>query len=179
MVGKLPSAAAAARTGIGFAREGDAIALVGPHQPSLAGSELAKLRGQPLAGPLPGADPGAIRAAHELVREAVRTGRVRSAHDVSEGGLAAALAECCLAGGLGARVSVAGVSVAAAASGVVELFGEAPGQAFIVSGAEEELAGIGVVIGRVGGAHLEIADQLSVPVSALRDARERGLAQWV
>src|SRR3954468_16899911 len=42
MVGELPDAARA--TGLAFAREGDAIALVGPFAPSLAGSELAKLR---------------------------------------------------------------------------------------------------------------------------------------
>jgi phosphoribosylformylglycinamidine synthase len=171
MVGKLPSAAAAAGSGIGFVNAGDAIALVGPFQPSLAGSELAKLRGHPLAGPLPPADVGAVRAAHDLVREAVRAGRVASAHDVSEGGLAVALAECCLAGALGARVSVEG--------GLEELFGEAPGRAFIVSGAEEDLTGLGVIIGRVGGDALEIAGLRSLPLAALREARDRGLAQWL
>ena len=44
MVGELPDPARAA--GSAFAREGDAIALVGPFAPSLAGSELAKLRGE-------------------------------------------------------------------------------------------------------------------------------------
>jgi phosphoribosylformylglycinamidine synthase len=168
MVGKLPSAAAAARMGIGFAREGDAIALMGAFEPSLAGSELAKLRGQPVAGPLPLADVGAVRAAHDLVREAVRVGRVASAHDIAEGGLTVALAESCLAGGLGASVSVEG--------GLEELFGEAPGRAFVVSGAEEDLAGLGVIIGRVGGGALEIAGQFSVPLAELRAAREAGLA---
>jgi phosphoribosylformylglycinamidine synthase len=166
MVGKLPSAAAAGRAG--FARAGDAIALVGSFEPSLAGSELAKLRGQPVAGPLPAADAGAVRAAQELVREAVRAGRVASAHDISEGGLAVALAESCVAGGLGASVSVDG--------GLEELFGEAPGRGFIVSGPAEDLTGMGVIIGRVGGDALEIAGRLSVPLSALREARERGLA---
>jgi phosphoribosylformylglycinamidine synthase len=96
---------------------------------------------------------------------------VASAHDVSEGGLAVALAECCLAGALGARVSVEG--------GLEELFGEAPGRAFIVSGAEEDLAGLGVTIGRVGGDALEIAGLRSLPLAALREARDRGLAQWL
>ena len=36
----------------------------------------------------------------------VRAGALRSAHDVAEGGLAVALAECCLAGGVGARVDL-------------------------------------------------------------------------
>ncbi len=171
MVGKLPSAAAAARIGIGFARDGDAIALVGPFEPALAGSELAKLRGHAPAGPLPALDPGAVRAAHVLVREGVRTGRLASAHDISEGGLVVALAECCLAGSLGAVISVDG--------GSAGLFGEAPGRGFIVSGAEADLAGVGAVIGRVGGDALEIAGVMSVPLDALRDARERGLAQYL
>ena len=38
------------------------------------------------------------------VREAVRAGAVSSAHDVAEGGFAVALAECCLAGAIGARI---------------------------------------------------------------------------
>ena len=42
------------------------------------------------------------------VREAVRAGALRSAHDIAEGGLAVALAECCIAGGLGAAVDAAG-----------------------------------------------------------------------
>ncbi len=169
IVGKLPDAARAGQTG--FARAGDAIALVGPFHASLAGSELAKLRGEAPAGPLPELDAGAARVAHELVREAVRAGRVASAHDISEGGLAVALAECCLAGGIGAVVSVGG--------GLEELFGEAPGRGFVVSGAEADLAGIGVLIGRVGGARLEISNALSVELDDLRAARERGLAEWL
>jgi phosphoribosylformylglycinamidine synthase len=169
MVGKLPDASLAGRAG--FARQGDAIALVGPFEPSLAGSELAKPRGEALAGPLPALDPGSVRTAHALIREAVRAGRVASAHDIAEGGLAVTLAESCLAGGLGAQVSLSG--------GLEELFGEAPGRAFLVSGAETEVAGLGVIIGRVGGASLEIAGQLTIGLTELHGARERGLAQWI
>jgi phosphoribosylformylglycinamidine synthase len=103
MVGELPEAARAGR--LDFHHAGDAIALVGAFRPSPAGSELAKLRGEPLA-PIPEPDPDAIRAAHAAVRDAVRQGRVRSAHDVAEGGLAVALAECALAGGVGADVDL-------------------------------------------------------------------------
>jgi hypothetical protein len=61
--------------------------------------------------------------------------------------------------------------------GVEELFGEAPGRGFIVSGAEQDLAGIGVIVGRVGGNRLTISGQLEVGLDELRVARERGLAQ--
>ena len=97
MVGKLPDAGRAGR--LGFVREGDVIALVGPFEPSAVGSELAKLRGRPPVGELPVADAARIRIAHGAVRARVRSGAFTSAHDIAEGGVAVALAECCIAGG--------------------------------------------------------------------------------
>src|SRR5581483_6865058 len=90
IVGALPDAARAGR--LGFARAGDAVALAGPFTPRLAGSELAKLRGEAIAGPLPDVDVQALREAHAAVREAVRAGTVTSAHDIAEGGIGVALA---------------------------------------------------------------------------------------
>ncbi len=98
MVGELPDVRAAGRSG--FARAGDAIALVGPFAPSLEASELAKLWGWELPAELPAIDIDAVAAAQAAVREAVRAGTLASAHDIAEGGLAVALAECCLGGGL-------------------------------------------------------------------------------
>ena len=40
----------------------------------------------------------------DAVRAAARTGKLTCIHDVAEGGLAVALAECCVAGGIGAAV---------------------------------------------------------------------------
>jgi phosphoribosylformylglycinamidine synthase subunit PurL len=165
LVGRLPDARRAGR--LGFARPGDSIALVGRFSPSRVASEIAKLRGEPLAGELPELDVAAIRAAHAWVREAVRGGRASSAHDIAEGGVAVALAECCLAGGLGAEVELADG---------FDLFGEALGGGFIVSGAESALAWQ-TVIGTVGGDSLRIAGHgISLPVDALREARDRPLA---
>ena len=151
MVGELPEASRAGR--LAFTRTGDAIALVGDFRPSLAGSELAKLRGEPLA-PIPAPDPEAIRAAHAAVRDAVRHGRVRSAHDVAEGGLAVALAESALAGGLGADVDVPLTDDLD-----TTLFGELLGAAFVLSGDRAELERIpgARIVGTVGGDGLRIA----------------------
>ncbi|MDX6644188.1 MAG: phosphoribosylformylglycinamidine synthase subunit PurL, partial [Solirubrobacteraceae bacterium] len=98
MVGVLLDPTSAGR--LGFANEGDAVAFVGPFQASLPGSELAKLRGEALPDRLPDLNRAALREALDVVREAVRTGAVASAHDAAEGGFAVAVAECCLAGGL-------------------------------------------------------------------------------
>jgi phosphoribosylformylglycinamidine synthase subunit PurL len=167
LVGKLPHAAAAGR--LGFAAEGDAIALVGPFDPSGVGSELSKLRGEAPVGNLPEAEARAIRVVHEAVRARVRSGAFRSAHDIAEGGVACALAECCVAGGLGASVRL---------PRGLDPFGEAPGRGFIVSGPREALAGF-VVIGEVGGDTLAIEGLLELGVSALRAARDGGLTEWV
>jgi phosphoribosylformylglycinamidine synthase len=171
MVGRLPDARKAGR--LGFVRAGDAIALVGPFVPSLAASELAKLHGEALPDGLEEIDIEAIRNAQIAVREAVRAGGLASAHDIAEGGAAVALAECCLAGGLGASVELAGI----AAGMMANLFGEGPG-GFVVSGGEEELRALGElapvrVIGTVGGAALSIAlgeGSLSATLEELTDA---------
>jgi phosphoribosylformylglycinamidine synthase subunit PurL len=161
MVGELPDPAAAP----GLApREGDAIALVGPFAPSLAGSELAKLRGE-LSDGLPGVDVDQVRTAIELVREAARKGEISAAHDVSDGGVACALAECAIASGMGLRADLDPLVELRGASGETALFGEGPG-GFVVCGpdavlqdlaADGERLGVAVLrIGEVGGEAIEL-----------------------
>src|SRR5579871_1942370 len=168
IVGKLPDAARAGR--LGFVHEGDAIALVGEFSPSLAGSELEKLLGRPLRGPLPSVKATAVRDAREAVRDGIRTEALHNAHDIAEGGLVVALAECCVAGAVGARVAL---------TEGFELFGEAPGTAYLVSGPEAVVARIGRVIGEVGGDRLVVEGRVDVAVSELTEARERGLARFL
>ena len=99
------------------------------------------------------------------MRAAVRAGELPTAHDVSEGGLACALAECCIAGGVGARVSLE--------AGEAALFGEGPG-GVIVAGPREAVEALegAIVLGEVGGDSLEVAGVLSVPLGELRSAHE-------
>ena len=174
MVGELPDPTQVA--GGAFIREGDAIALLGPFSPSLAGSELAKLRGELEAG-LPQPDIEAVAAACATVRDTVRGGRVSSAHDVSDGGLAVALAECAIGAHIGCRVDIS--SLLQDGRTLEEaLFGEGPG-GFLLSGdreAMESLAASGVdvlVIGETGGRSLEIeagGEQLGVDIDEAREA---------
>ncbi len=163
IVGKLPDAARAGR--LGFARAGDQIALVGPFNPSRAASELGKLRGEAPLGPLPFKEMQAVLDAQARVREAVRSQALQNAHDIAEGGIAVALAECCIAGGIGARVRL---------PEGLDPFGEDFGTGFVVSGTPEALAGM-TMIGEVGGDALEIEGLLKLAVSELAAAHRGGL----
>jgi phosphoribosylformylglycinamidine synthase subunit PurL len=167
MVGELPDPERSGR--LGFPRAGDAVALVTAEgwAPSAAASELAKLRGELPAGPLPDADPGDVARAHAVVREAVRSGTLACAHDVAEGGVAVALAECCIAGGVGARVALDGV----------EPFAEGPG-AFVVAGERAALEALpgARVIGETGGDALVVDGALELAVETLSRVHARGLA---
>jgi phosphoribosylformylglycinamidine synthase len=168
MVGKLPEPSAVPRAG--FAEEGHAIALVGMFEPALEGSELEKLRGS-LARSLPPLDLAAHADALVRVRAAVRGGELPTAHDISEGGIACALAECCIEGGLGAVVSLSDPNTPNPLD--ARLFGEGPG-GVIVAGPRDAVDTLdaAVVIGEVGGDALVIEDTLTVSVSELRDAYE-------
>ena len=157
---------------------------MGPFVPSPAASELAKLRGEPLAQELPEIDIDAVAAAHHAVRQGVRSGALSSAHDIAEGGLAVALAECCLAGRLGASIELESAAPAAET-----LFGEGPG-GFIVSGAPEAIRSLsGRVstrrIGTTGGAELRIElagggerTALALTLPELSAAHADGLAAY-
>ena len=161
MVGELPDPARSAPSA--FAREGDAIAILGPFAPSLAGSELAKLRGE-LGMGLPQPDIAAVAAACSTVRRAVREGQLASAHDISEGGLACAIAESAIGGELGCRVDDLSPLLQRGCSGHEALFGEASG-GFLLSGERSVLASLGaIVIGEVGGEELRIG-QLSLSLA--------------
>ncbi|HEY1687467.1 MAG TPA: phosphoribosylformylglycinamidine synthase subunit PurL [Solirubrobacteraceae bacterium] len=160
MVGELPDVARAGR--LGFQRAGDAIALVGNFAPSPAASELAKLCGEQLPQELPAIDLDGAVATIVALREAVRQGGLASAHDLAEGGLAVALAECCLAGGLGAQLRVP-AEFLDEEGGVAALFGEGPA-CFLVSGEQAALRRLGerielTLLGEVGGEDLVIEAQ--------------------
>jgi phosphoribosylformylglycinamidine synthase len=108
-----------------------------------------------------------------VIRDAVRDGLVRSAHDVSEGGLGVAIAESCIAGGIGARVEVP------------DLFGEGPGGVVVsaplasIDKLAETLSEHGFMrLGEVGGDRLVAsapAATLSLPVVDLATAFETGI----
>ncbi len=102
----------------------------------------------------------------------MRSGRIRVVHDVSDGGLACALAECAIAGGVGLEVDLGELAAARGRSGEAWLFGEGPG-GFLLAGEVQDIAefvsdGLAVAIGAAGGKAIRIVsgDQsLSLPVA--------------
>ncbi len=85
---------------------GDALVLIGATAPEFGGSHVGALLGafdDALDGTVPAPDPAAP-ARYRRLHAAMRTGRIRACHDVSEGGLAVALTEMALGGALGVDI---------------------------------------------------------------------------
>jgi len=175
MVGELPDPAQVPGIAPG---EGDRLVLLGPFAPSLAGSELGKQRGELDAG-LPHVGITAVAEALALVRRFVRDGDATAAHDVSDGGLACALAEMAIAAGSGIEADLDPLVELRGGSGESSLFGEGPGGVIlgVAAGQAVELrqaaerAGVEALeLGSVGGDRIEIsAAERDVSV-ALADA---------
>ncbi len=87
---------------------GMALLLIGQTETEFAGSHLDLVQGAPRSlGVAPAPDPDAPENYRHL-HAAIRAGLVTACHDVSEGGVAVALAEMCIAGRLGARIDQLG-----------------------------------------------------------------------
>ena len=94
------------RTPSGFVADDETIVLLGETREELSGSEWAHVVHGHLGGLPPAVDLAAERALAVLLGDAV--GLVTSAHDLSDGGLAQALAEAALRDGVGATVTLDG-----------------------------------------------------------------------
>jgi len=187
------------RVGPAFALEGDMVTLVGEATPGLAGSAYASLAGVASEDGPPSLDLEREAALQEWIREAVARGLVASAQDVSGGGLAVAISEGAIWGGLGARLRLP-----VGGSPAVELFGESPSRLVVTARPRHAPAlmllarqfGLPVEpLGVVGGERLvieltghgatgaaeergsRIADALDVAVADLRHAWDQGLAR--
>jgi len=88
----------------GFKHEGDVVVLIGADDVSLAGSAYAQARGLPVCGKPAPLDIDLECRVQTVCRKAIEAGILHSAHDCSDGGIAVALVESALAGGLGAEI---------------------------------------------------------------------------
>jgi phosphoribosylformylglycinamidine synthase len=103
VVGVLEDAELAVRAG--FGEEGDVVLVAGNGPAAMDGSEYQKQVLGTVAGRIPEPDLDNERRLHDFLAEAAERRLLRSAHDVSDGGLAVALAESAIAGGLGVSAS--------------------------------------------------------------------------
>ncbi len=107
MLGIIEDASKACRSA--FKNEGDLIAVAGRPMREMGGSEYLKVIHDVVAGRIPPVDYEYEKHLHEFLIKAINDRLVNSSHDVSEGGLAVAIAECCITDSertLGAKVSL-------------------------------------------------------------------------
>ncbi|MDF1838303.1 MAG: phosphoribosylformylglycinamidine synthase subunit PurL [Planctomycetota bacterium] len=90
---------------MGAKKEGNLILLVGHTRPELGGSELHDLMGL-WGGNVPRPDLRYAKATFEKLHGAMKYKQIAACHDLSEGGLAVALSEMCMAGDMGAEIDL-------------------------------------------------------------------------
>jgi phosphoribosylformylglycinamidine synthase II len=89
-----------------FRHSGDHIVLLGETKAELGGSEFQYVIHQVTEGKPPEIDLNVEKRLQDTLLKAIQEGFIASAHDLSEGGLAVTLAECCIMSNLGAQVVV-------------------------------------------------------------------------
>ena len=165
----------------GFKDHGDLVFLLGgDNGDGLGGSEYLELVHGVVAG-RPVIDLGVEKKAQQCCLSLIRSGVIKSAHDCSDGGLAVALAECCIWGEIGFKGGWRTKGRLDAA-----LFGEGPSR-FVVSVAptkaallKKEAARRGVrltKLGEVGGPRLMIEGLVNKRISDLKEAWQAPL-RW-
>ena len=162
----------ARRIPMGFSHDGDLIFLLGETANEFSGSEWAWVTHQHLGGRPPKVDFGREQALAGIMARTAELGLVRSAHDLSEGGLAQALVESCLRKGIGASCTVGDDAFVAlfseSASRVLVAVPIGLRQAFEALVAEQEIPL--TMLGTTGGTALVVKEQFEVPLDELRTA---------
>ncbi len=162
-----------------FRETGDAVYLLGSTAEDLGGGEFLKTIHNRVAGPPPRLDLAKEKRLYAFMAEAASEKLLDSAHDLSDGGLAVALAECCLAGeeiGLGGSFELP-----RGLRDDVLLFSETPSRMIVTTRDEPRLRELlgkhdirWVRLGTVGGDRLTLASGdrqlLDLPVARLHQA---------
>ncbi len=153
----------------GFGLPGASIVLLGETRAEFGGSLWAWLRHRHLGGRPPAVDLETERTLADVLIAAAARGLITAGHDLSDGGLAVALAESCLAGGMGCTVTLP-------SDPSTFLFSESSGRAVVAvrPGAEAEFAGLcrpaglaATVLGATGGTAMAVSGLFSVPLDEL------------
>lgn len=162
-----------------FQFEDDIILLLGYGDLKLGGSSYLKIIHDVIAGELPGIDIEKEKRLIDFLLDIITQRLVRSAHDVSDGGLLTALVECCITGKkkIGARLSLPELSRE-------YLFSEAPSRIIVSAAAADyelikniaEDYNIPVkIIGETGGEKFFVNNLLTFAIDQLSDVYLNGL----
>jgi len=180
-VGLLPDWAKMAR--VAFAREGEVILLIGG--PAAWGTHLAQsiyMRDvhNRTDGPPPPVDLAHEKRVGDFVRKLIRDGIATAVHDVSDGGLAVALAEMAMASNIGAEIP--GLDKA---NPIPVFFGEDQGRYVVTVKLDPQSEGMAALwkdakalgihapwIGTTGGSELKLGKARAIPVAELKAAHE-------
>jgi phosphoribosylformylglycinamidine synthase len=158
------------RTPSAWSASGERVFLLGETREELSGSEWAHVVHGHLGGLPPAVDLEAEATLARLLVEGV--GLLTSAHDLSDGGLAQALAECSLRHGVGVSVAVPG-------DAFVGLFSESAARVLVTvaDGDAERLVQLAAAhgvpltaLGVTGGDTLAVDGQFEIPLPELREA---------
>jgi len=162
-----------------FKSEGDQIAIIGKNGGELGGSEYLQIIHGQVAGPIPDISLDNVKKVINLLVILASRELINSAHDISDGGLAVALAECCFENDIGAEVNFK-TNLRPDAL----LFGESR-PLIILSFKWERFDDIGKlakqynvpleVIGSTGGTDLVIGDLIKCPVSEFKNIYESAI----
>jgi phosphoribosylformylglycinamidine synthase len=176
----------ARRTPSGWKTPGQVIYLLGATRDELAGGEWANVVHGHLGGLPPAVDLAAEQLLGDILVNASRDGLVDAAHDLSDGGLAIALAEATMRYGVGARIWLDAVCERDGIDPFTALFSESTARAVVAVPRSEEVrftdmctargqvhARIGVVDDETDG--LDVQGQFSVSLADLREAHTRTL----
>jgi phosphoribosylformylglycinamidine synthase subunit PurL len=165
------------RIGAGFATDGAQVVLLGETRDEFGGSAWAHVVHGHLGGHTPTVHLDAERRLADVVRVAAQEGLLSSAHDLSDGGLAIALAESCLRGGRGARITLPGDPFTA-------LFSESAARAVVsvTPGREAEFEALcakneipAALLGETGGDTLTLDGTFEVTLAELKQVWEATL----
>jgi phosphoribosylformylglycinamidine synthase subunit PurL len=160
------------RLSIGFGAGDADLLLLGRTDAEFGGSAWAEVRHGHLGGRPPVPDLAAERRLSGLLAAAAAAGLLSAAHDLSDGGLAVALAESCLRGRTGCRVRLPG-------DPFTWLFSESAARAVVAvrPGSESAFAELrgahgvpGDIIGRTGGDALVVEGSFAIPLTELAAA---------
>ena len=164
----------------GFTAKGEIVLLLGETRDELDGGEWAHALHGHLGGRPPRVDLAKEKDLADFFVEAVRRGLLTSSHDLSDGGLAIALAESVLQGGTGASVDLTPVLDRDGIDAFTALYSESAARALVTVRSEADLATLvsiaethGVPLARLGvtdGASLKVKDALEVTAEEMRAA---------